>query len=88
MYVNSFINFRGLPLRVKMAPSCLKQMTCFICIHVDANTCNEKQNELSHDPKQSHKVLAWCQIKKNLHAFETWIYVKACLVVVKVESHM
>ena len=30
--------FRGLPLNVEMAPSCLKNMNCFIWVHIETNT--------------------------------------------------
>ena len=33
-YVYSSTNFRGLPLRMEMAPSCLRHINCFICIPV------------------------------------------------------
>ena len=36
-YVNWPINSRGLPLRVEMAPFCLKHIYCFICISIEAN---------------------------------------------------
>ena len=40
-YVNLSTNFRGLLLKVEMAPSCLKQMNCFICVHI-ASCCLHK----------------------------------------------
>ena len=37
--MNLSTNFRGLLLRVEIAPYCLKKYElCFICIHVEANT--------------------------------------------------
>ena len=36
-YLNWFTNFKGLPLKVETDPFCIKQMNCFICIHLEAN---------------------------------------------------
>ena len=36
-YMNLSSAFRGLPLKVEIAPSCLKHALCFICVHVEAN---------------------------------------------------
>ena len=36
-YKNLFSNFRGLQLRVNMAPPRLKHLHCFIYFHVDVN---------------------------------------------------
>ena len=37
-YVNLRNNFRGLPLKVEVAPSSLKNVLCFIYVSVEANT--------------------------------------------------
>ena len=49
----------------------------------------KRRNELPCDPKWSHICLdCRCLIRKNLPAFETWIYVKAHLMSMRVESRM
>ena len=51
--------------------------------------CRERWNELPRDPKQSRTCLA-CRypLRKDLPAFDTRIYVKACLVSARVKSYV
>ena len=63
--------------------------SCSLWDHEIRRESSKRQDELPCDPKWSYMFLAYrCPIRKNLSAFRTWIYVKACLMSVRVKSHV